>query len=119
MVPGERIELPTNGLQNRCSTAELTRQLVGCQAVYQDSAGRCTPWSDSGVVPKKQSPGVASAGASYGVPLWLRSARRAPLPAVGIVPGDELALERLLLSGQRHAHVLPVQFLQLRAAWIG
>jgi hypothetical protein len=26
LVPGERIELPTNGLQNRCSTAELTRQ---------------------------------------------------------------------------------------------
>jgi hypothetical protein len=25
VVPGERIELPTNGLQNRCSTAELTR----------------------------------------------------------------------------------------------
>ena len=25
-MPGERIELPTNGLQNRCSTAELTRQ---------------------------------------------------------------------------------------------
>ena len=25
LVPGERIELPTNGLQNRCSTAELTR----------------------------------------------------------------------------------------------
>ena len=25
-VPGERIELPTNGLQNRCSTAELTRR---------------------------------------------------------------------------------------------
>jgi hypothetical protein len=24
-VPGERFELPTNGLQNRCSTAELTR----------------------------------------------------------------------------------------------
>ena len=29
MVPGERIELPTNGLQNRCSTAELTRQVGG------------------------------------------------------------------------------------------
>jgi hypothetical protein len=28
LVPGERIELPTNGLQNRCSTAELTRQSV-------------------------------------------------------------------------------------------
>ena len=28
MVPGERIELPTNGLQNRCSTAELTRHIL-------------------------------------------------------------------------------------------
>jgi hypothetical protein len=28
-VPGERIELPTNGLQNRCSTAELTRHING------------------------------------------------------------------------------------------
>jgi hypothetical protein len=28
LVPGERIELPTNGLQNRCSTAELTRQAL-------------------------------------------------------------------------------------------
>ena len=27
MVPVERIELPTFGLQNRCSTAELNRQL--------------------------------------------------------------------------------------------
>src|SRR5262249_60480285 len=26
LVPGEGIEPPTNGLQNRCSTAELTRQ---------------------------------------------------------------------------------------------
>ena len=26
MVPTERIELPTNGLQNRCSTAELRRR---------------------------------------------------------------------------------------------
>lgn len=26
MVPVERIELPTFGLQNRCSTAELNRQ---------------------------------------------------------------------------------------------
>jgi hypothetical protein len=28
LVPGERIELPTFGLQNRCSTAELTRHPV-------------------------------------------------------------------------------------------
>jgi hypothetical protein len=28
-VPVERIELPTFGLQNRCSTAELNRQILG------------------------------------------------------------------------------------------
>src|SRR5205814_5770667 len=28
MVPGERFELPTNGLQNRCSTTELTRRMT-------------------------------------------------------------------------------------------
>ena len=27
LVPGEGLEPPTNGLQNRCSTAELTRQI--------------------------------------------------------------------------------------------
>jgi hypothetical protein len=31
MVPVERIELPTFGLQNRCSTAELNRQLNDAQ----------------------------------------------------------------------------------------
>src|SRR5262244_2978039 len=30
-VPGERFELPTNGLQNRCSTTELTRQINDLQ----------------------------------------------------------------------------------------
>jgi hypothetical protein len=29
VVPVERIELPTFGLQNRCSTAELNRQTKG------------------------------------------------------------------------------------------
>jgi hypothetical protein len=29
LVPGERIELPTRGLQNRCSTTELTRLYWG------------------------------------------------------------------------------------------
>src|SRR4051794_26736881 len=33
LVPGERIELPTNGLQNRCSTAELTRRRLACVAL--------------------------------------------------------------------------------------
>jgi hypothetical protein len=33
LVPGEGIEPPTNGLQNRCSTAELTRP-VGLES-YQ------------------------------------------------------------------------------------
>jgi hypothetical protein len=38
-VPVERIELPTFGLQNRCSTAELNRRLMefstGCR--YQSA----------------------------------------------------------------------------------
>ena len=38
VVPGERIELPTNGLQNRCSTAELTRLSVAFAGAYD------TPW---------------------------------------------------------------------------
>jgi hypothetical protein len=33
LVPGERFELPTNGLQNRCSTAELTRRRLACVAL--------------------------------------------------------------------------------------
>jgi hypothetical protein len=37
VVPGERIELPTNGLQNRCSTAELTRQINGLGATLTES----------------------------------------------------------------------------------
>jgi hypothetical protein len=32
MVPAERIELPTFGLQNRCSTAELSRLPPRCLA---------------------------------------------------------------------------------------
>ena len=36
LVPGERIELPTNGLQNRCSTAELTRlNWVSCTPILK------------------------------------------------------------------------------------
>ena len=44
LVPGERIELPTNGLQNRCSTAELTR-LINDLAFsrYQLGTNFCSP----------------------------------------------------------------------------
>jgi hypothetical protein len=38
LVPGERFELPTNGLQNRCSTTELTRQAVEKTASSFDPA---------------------------------------------------------------------------------
>ncbi len=38
MVPVERIELPTFGLQNRCSTAELNRRIELC------FKGRRNPW---------------------------------------------------------------------------
>jgi hypothetical protein len=33
VVPAERIELPTFGLQNRCSTAELSRLRLACLAM--------------------------------------------------------------------------------------
>src|SRR5205085_12493074 len=38
LVPGEGLEPPTNGLQNRCSTAELTRRLGGFVAL---AGGHC------------------------------------------------------------------------------
>src|SRR5690349_18457116 len=41
MVPGERIELPTFGLQNRCSTAELTRPAHAAQILRTGS--ECNP----------------------------------------------------------------------------
>ena len=34
MVPAERIELPTFGLQNRCTTAVLRRHLRCCESLY-------------------------------------------------------------------------------------
>ena len=37
VVPAERIELPTFGLQNRCSTAELSR--LACQAAWPGASG--------------------------------------------------------------------------------
>ena len=35
LVPGERFELPTNGLQNRCSTTELTRRIGGIHIAHK------------------------------------------------------------------------------------
>ena len=43
VVPGERIELPTNGLQNRCSTTELTRQAFEILTNFLFSSGPPTP----------------------------------------------------------------------------
>jgi hypothetical protein len=40
MVPAERIELPTFGLQNRCTTAVLRRP---CALRYQAAAARARP----------------------------------------------------------------------------
>jgi hypothetical protein len=39
LVPVERIELPTFGLQNRCSTAELNRQTLEIMPLAVDEAG--------------------------------------------------------------------------------
>jgi hypothetical protein len=41
LVPGERIELPTNGLQNRCSTAELTRLVEHMTLRTRDASNTC------------------------------------------------------------------------------
>ena len=43
VVPGERFELPTNGLQNRCSTTELTRQAFEILMNFLFSSGPPTP----------------------------------------------------------------------------
>ena len=43
MVPVERIELPTFGLQNRCSTAELNRQTLSFR--YPAGARKAPLWS--------------------------------------------------------------------------
>jgi hypothetical protein len=45
-VPVERIELPTFGLQNRCSTAELNRQTMGeiIRSHPRRSCRFCRPW---------------------------------------------------------------------------
>jgi hypothetical protein len=51
VVPGERIELPTNGLQNRCSTAELTRHLsLFISGLGFAATGRKTPFA-TGLLP--------------------------------------------------------------------
>ena len=42
-MPGERIELPTRGLQNRCSTTELTRQIKGLIPLASRFATRLPP----------------------------------------------------------------------------
>jgi hypothetical protein len=45
VVPGERFELPTNGLQNRCSTTELTRQASENLRNFLFSWGRRTKFA--------------------------------------------------------------------------
>jgi hypothetical protein len=53
-VPVERIELPTFGLQNRCSTAELNRRIEAIgepryvAARVRSSAGRISDLSEKG-----------------------------------------------------------------------
>jgi hypothetical protein len=49
MVPVERIELPTFGLQNRCSTAELNRRIEGSRG--QNNIG-WTRWYQTARIPE-------------------------------------------------------------------
>jgi len=51
MVPAERIELPTFGLQNRCTTAVLRRPPIGLgQGLYSGLAGQ---WQQTLIEPLK------------------------------------------------------------------
>jgi hypothetical protein len=82
LVPGERIELPTNGLQNRCSTAELTRPRQDrwyllpirnvCKSLGRPSQGRPKEMS-----PKEEAPAAMRAGACLSGRFGLFSATRA------------------------------------------
>jgi hypothetical protein len=49
MVPVERIELPTFGLQNRCSTAELNRQTKQLQVFIKVTHHHLSPGVHIGV----------------------------------------------------------------------
>ncbi len=61
-MPGERIELPTNGLQNRCSTAELTRQIndLGLPGYFLGTGFR-SPYIHAELSRRKRGGGLARA----------------------------------------------------------
>src|SRR5262245_19501723 len=53
LVPGEGLEPPTNGLQNRCSTAELTRRINDLAYLARSIATGLPPalaWMDAGFI---------------------------------------------------------------------
>jgi hypothetical protein len=69
LVPVERIELPTFGLQNRCSTAELNRQIEGASWRAKSatdsadvSAGRISDLPAKGQNPGDFRPPIHKAG---------------------------------------------------------
>src|SRR6185437_14243836 len=86
LVPGERIELPTNGLQNRCSTAELTRlELRATSLARPPQADPAHPAARLSTI-KPPPPKV-------GAPEW----RGQPLPAAP--RGQIWVISRPLVSG--------------------
>lgn len=94
-----------------------------CAYASCDTAGSSIATSSGatrplGRFPEKTKPRCDAPGLFYAPCRVGRLSRRAPLLAVRVVPGNELALEGLLVTAQRHAHVLPIQFLQLRAAGV-
>src|ERR1700740_3785711 len=50
LVPGEGLEPPTNGLQNRCSTAELTRHIALLQGLRRGSVAGPPQGVTTGVI---------------------------------------------------------------------
>jgi hypothetical protein len=61
LVPGEGIEPPTFGLQNRCSTAELTRHIKG---LAPERAGNWARLDPIGTQSAFYSPAAALAASS-------------------------------------------------------
>jgi hypothetical protein len=82
-VPVERIELPTFGLQNRCSTAELNRLKIARPLVY------------GGLPDDVNTRGEISMGSAYPPPL------KPDLPGSPLPRGDDSDMQSLRKENAR------------------
>jgi hypothetical protein len=94
VVPVERIELPTFGLQNRCSTAELNRRTLHRRAVkYQTCPARATARISEGLCQAAQ-PMLVSAERIKSAGEKRHGERAAVDGCIGIFGGSDLGRDR-------------------------